>query len=176
MRAWWGKQFHEPKCGFGHVCRVMVWTRQQGLVPYIGFENVRGDLCYLSMRPTNARIWHKAVLRWVRLQGRGPHASGKAKSTFDPVGIPPFWAYQAPGNKPTPPKGVKAWGMAPWGRRNSPVPKHTRQNRLDVKRPTECDPTTGEERPHKRPKRASAYRRRSLFHMEERELHFCRAT
>ena len=36
MWAWWAKQFHEPKCGSGHVCRVMAWTRQQGLVPYIG--------------------------------------------------------------------------------------------------------------------------------------------
>ena len=44
MLAWWGKQFHEPKCGSGHVCRVMAWTRHQGLVPYIGFEKVRGDL------------------------------------------------------------------------------------------------------------------------------------
>ena len=44
MWAWWGKQFHEPKCGSGHICRVMAWTRQQGLVPYIGFEKVRGDL------------------------------------------------------------------------------------------------------------------------------------
>ena len=45
MWAWWGKQFHEPKCGSGHVCRVMAWTRQQGLVPYIGFEKVREDIC-----------------------------------------------------------------------------------------------------------------------------------
>ena len=36
MWAWWGKQFHEPKCGSGHICRVMAWTRHQGLVPYIG--------------------------------------------------------------------------------------------------------------------------------------------
>ena len=36
MWAWWAKQFHEPKCGSGHVCRIMAWTRQQGLVPYIG--------------------------------------------------------------------------------------------------------------------------------------------
>ena len=48
MWAWWGKQFHEPKCGSGHVCRVMAWTRQQGLVPYIGFENVRRDISVCS--------------------------------------------------------------------------------------------------------------------------------
>ena len=44
MWAWWGKQFHEPKCGSGYVCRVMAWTRHPGLVPYIGFEKVRRDL------------------------------------------------------------------------------------------------------------------------------------
>ena len=46
MWAWWGKQFREPKCGSGHVCRVMAWTKQQGLVSYIGFENVHGDLYF----------------------------------------------------------------------------------------------------------------------------------
>ena len=50
MWAWWGKQFHEPKYGSGHVCRVIAWTRQQGLLPYIGFENVRGELsCCLTL-------------------------------------------------------------------------------------------------------------------------------
>ena len=57
------------------------------------------------MRPTNARIWHKAVLRWVWSQGRSPHASGKAKNTFHPVGIPLFGAPQAPDNKSTPEVG-----------------------------------------------------------------------
>ena len=45
MWVWWGKQLHEPKCGSGHICRVMVWTRQQCLVPYISFEKVREDHC-----------------------------------------------------------------------------------------------------------------------------------
>ena len=36
------------------------------------------------------------------------------------------------------------------------MPRHTRQNHPEVRRPTECDPTTGEKRPHKHPKRASA--------------------
>ena len=48
--AWWGKQFHKPKCGSGYVCRVMAWTRQQCLVPYIGFENVRRNL-YVCLIP-----------------------------------------------------------------------------------------------------------------------------
>ena len=42
-------------------------------------------------------------LRWVRSKGRSPHASGKAKNTFDPVSNPLFGAPQAPGNKHTPP-------------------------------------------------------------------------
>ena len=112
MWTWWGKLFHEPKSGSGHVWRVMAWTRHQGLVPYIDFEKVRGDLCYLSLRPINARIWHKAVFKV------GPVA------------------------------GPKPGGMAPWDRTISPVPRHTRQNRPEVRRPTECNPRTGEERPH----------------------------
>ena len=64
-------------------------------------ERPRGPL-YLSKRPTNARIWHKAVFKM------GPVASGKAKNTFGPVGIPP----QAPGNNP-PDGGYKPGGWPP---------------------------------------------------------------
>ena len=32
----WGKQFHESKFWSGHICWVIAWTRQQGLVLYIG--------------------------------------------------------------------------------------------------------------------------------------------
>ena len=113
MWAWWGKQFHEPKCGSGHVCRVMAWIRQQGLVPYIGFKNVREDLCIYRCVPPTHEYGTRPFLRWVRSQGRSPHASGKVKNTFGLVGIPLFGAPQAPGNKPNPPKGVKAWGDGP---------------------------------------------------------------
>ena len=82
-------------------------------------------------------------LRWgVRSQGRSPHASGKAKNTFGSFGIPLFGAPQAPDNN-SPWSGYKPGGMAPWGRRKSPV-----QNCPEVARPTECNPRTGEERPH----------------------------
>ena len=37
-------QFHEPKCGSGHVCRVIAWTRQQGLVLYMEYESIRRPL------------------------------------------------------------------------------------------------------------------------------------
>ena len=91
--------------------------------------------------PPTLEYGTRPFLRWVQSQGRSPHASGKAKNTFGSVGIPLFGAPQVPGNK-------KPGGMAPWGRRKSPVPRHTRQNRPEVRRPTECNPTTGEERPH----------------------------
>ena len=109
-----------------------------------------GDLCIYRCVPPTHEYGTRPFLRWARSQGRSPHASGKAKNTFDPVGIPLFGAPQAPGNKPnpTPPprRGYKPGGMAPWGRRKSPVPRHTRQNRPEIKRPTECNPTTGEEK------------------------------
>ena len=75
-------------------------------------------------------------------QGRSPHESRKAQNTFGPVGIPLFGA---PGHKPKPPERGKSLGDGPL---NSPVPRHTRQNRPEVSRPTECNPRTGEERPH----------------------------
>ena len=171
--AWWSKQFHTPKCGPGHVCRVMAWARQQGLVPYIGFGKVRGDLCIYRCVPPTHEYGTRPFLRWARSQGRSPQASGKAKNTFGPFGIPLFGAPQAPGNNP-PQRGYKPWGMAPWGRRNSPVPRHIRQNRPEIKRPTECNPTTGEEKKVRGD--LWIFRRRSLFYMKEREHYLCRAT
>ena len=68
MWAWWGKQFHEPKCGSGHVCQVMAWTRHQGLVPFKSFwERPRtggrgaaslGHSPHSSIfSPTDVRLW-----------------------------------------------------------------------------------------------------------------------
>ena len=105
------------------------------------------NLCIYRCVPPTHEYGTRPFLRWARSQGRNPHASGKAKNTFGPVGIPLFGAPQAPGNKPTR-RGYKPGGMAPWGQRKSPVPRHTRQNRPEVRRPTECNPRTGEERPH----------------------------
>ena len=97
------------------VSRTQIWVRAR--MPGYGLnytprssaihrfrESPRGPL-YLSKRTTNARIWHKAVFKVSPSQGRSPHASGKAKNTFGPVGISLFWAPQAPGNKPNPPEG-----------------------------------------------------------------------
>ena len=59
--------------------------------------------CVLSTHEYGTRPF----LRWVRSQGRSQHASGKAKNTFDPIGIPLFGA---PGNKHNLPEGGKSLG------------------------------------------------------------------
>ena len=84
--AWWGKHFREPKCGSGHVCRVMAWTRQQGLVPYISFEKVRGDLSggsYFSAEMQSVystameflKIEYDIVLGWINYLQTRAHSS-----------------------------------------------------------------------------------------------------
>ena len=168
MWAWWGKQFHEPKCGSGHVCRFMAWTRHQCLVPYINFEKVHGDLClFVAASHQTLDTWSKAQ-RPIKVGIKGRGRSGTSRDS-NPAGLCCSSAEahtrparpkipSAPSAFPffgrlrrqaiTPPKGYKPGGMAPWGRRKSPVPRHTRQNRPEVRRPTECNPRTGEERPH----------------------------
>ena len=113
-------------------------------------ERVRVDLCiYRSVPPTH-EYGTRPFLRWARSQGRSPHASGKAKDTFGPVGIPLFGAPQVPGNKPNPPEGgISLGGWPPEAGENLQcrgTPGRTAQ-RLDGL-PTECNPRTGEERPH----------------------------
>ena len=43
---------------------------------------------YLSPIPPPDRCDTRPFLRWVQSQGRRPHASGIAKNTFGPIGIP----------------------------------------------------------------------------------------
>ena len=52
------------------------------------------------LRPTNVRIWHKAVFKVGPVAGPKPNAIGSSKNASDPVGIPLFGAPQAPGDKP----------------------------------------------------------------------------
>ena len=54
------------------------------------------------LRPTNVRIWHKAVFKVGPVAGPKPNAIGSSKNASDPVGIPLFGAPQAPGDKPNP--------------------------------------------------------------------------
>ena len=57
----------------------------------------------------------KPFFWWVRAQGRSTHEPGMAKNTSGPVGIPLIR-----GTRQYSPKGVKAWGTTPWGRRKFP--------------------------------------------------------
>ena len=103
----------------------------------------RGPL-YLSLRPTNARIWHKAVFKVGPVAGPKPTRVRQGQKYLRPRRHSPFWGARQYTQPPR--RGYKPGGMAPWGRRNSPVPRHARQNRPEVRRPTECNPRTGEER------------------------------
>ena len=90
------------------------------------------------IRPTNAQKWHKAVFKVGPVAGPKPTRIRQGQKYLRPRRHSPFWRKAI---NLTPPKRVKACG-----RRNSPVPSHTRQNRPEVWQPTECNPTTGEER------------------------------
>ena len=76
-------------------------------------ESVRVDLCiYRSVPPTHG-YGTRPFLRWARSQGRSPHASGKAKNTFGPVGIPLLGRLRRQAINPPSSKGVYAWGDDP---------------------------------------------------------------
>ena len=55
-------------------------------------KKIRGDLCIYRCVPPTHEYGTRPFLRWVWSQGRSPHASGKVKNTFGPVGIPLFGA------------------------------------------------------------------------------------
>ena len=81
------------------------WVRSQGRSPHasgkaqnifdpVGIPLFKGKylllfIIYRCVPPTH-EYGTRLFLSWVQLQGRSPHASGKAKNTFDPVGIPLF--------------------------------------------------------------------------------------
>ena len=72
-----------------------------------------GDLCIYRCVPPTHEYGTRPFLRWDRSQGRNPDASGKAKNTFGPVGIPLLGAPQPPINKPNPPEGGISLGDGP---------------------------------------------------------------
>ena len=45
----------QPKSGSGHRCQVIAWTRQQGLVLYIGDKGVNVTACLPGGGPAEAR-------------------------------------------------------------------------------------------------------------------------
>ena len=106
---------------------------------------------------------------WERLRRRAEAHTrpARTKITSAPSAFPFLGRLRRQAINPKNPKGVKAWGIAPWGRRKSPMSMHTRQNRPEVRRPTECNPRTGEERPHtnalERPRGPLNFRRLKPF-------------
>ena len=134
--------FTNPNVGPGRYAGCIAWTRQQGL----GFKKVRVDLCYLSMRPTNARIWHKAVFKVGRVARLKPTRVRQDQKYLAIPSAFPFLGRLAINLPPHPEGSKKHRGWPPWCRRKSPVPRHSRQNRPEVRWSTECNPTTGEER------------------------------
>ena len=65
-------------------------------------NELRQERAVFILRPTNVRIWHKAVFKVGPVAGPKPNAIGSSKNASDPVGIPLFVAPQAPGDKPNP--------------------------------------------------------------------------
>ena len=78
-------------------------------------ESVRVDLRYLSLRPTNARIWHKAVFKVGLFAGPKPTRVRQGQKYLRTRRHSPLWG--ASGARQYPPKGVKAWGDGPLRRR-----------------------------------------------------------
>ena len=89
----------------------------------------------------------RPFLRWVRSQGRSPHASSIAKNTSGPVGITLIRSTSGARQYPPPEVSKSRGGAAPWGWRKSTVSRHTRPDPCQGEtRPAKCDPTTGEKR------------------------------
>ena len=80
-------------------------------MPYIGFEKVHRDLCYLSLRPTNTRRWHKAVFKVGPVAGPKPTRVRQGQKYLRSCRHSPFWG--ASGARQYPPKGVLACGDGP---------------------------------------------------------------
>ena len=92
-------------------------------------SNAAKDESIFILRPTSVRMWHKAVFKVGPVAWPKPNVTGSSKNASDPVGIPFFRAPQASGDKPTPPKSVKAWEdghLRP--EVMYPVVEHTRTN------------------------------------------------
>ena len=92
--------------------RCLIKGPKSAIVPFPGPRSgpksttgpgaLAGSVAVFILRPTNVRIWHKAVFKVGPVAGPKPNAIGSSKNASDPVGIPLFGAPQAPGDKPNP--------------------------------------------------------------------------
>ena len=62
----------------------------------------RQGVQYLLGVSPNVRVWHKAFLKRVRVQGCCPDMPSIHKNALGPIGISLKGVLQAPGNKPSP--------------------------------------------------------------------------
>ena len=97
-------------------------------------------ICSPSYQPDECGT--RPFLRWVRAQGRSPHAPGISKNASDLVGIG-FIALSGRAINLTSPKRVKAWRDGPLRPEVYPVTRHTRPELPITSRPAECVPSTG---------------------------------
>ena len=87
--------------------RTLICKRKSSsIVPNIALFFSFFFLCFFSYLPSTHECGTRPFLRWARSQGRSPHASGKAKSTFGPV--EGYLRRQA-----LPPKGGESLGGLP---------------------------------------------------------------
>ena len=81
------------------------------------------------LRPTSARMWHKAVFKVGPIAEPKPNTTGSSKNSSGPIGIPLFGGPQVPNDKPNPSEegyslGVKTCGThpnKPYGTQPQPV-------------------------------------------------------
>ena len=103
------------------TCQKARWIQAQG----VGFSLAeprsesgswdRGETSLLFIiRPTNVRMWHKAVFKVGPVAGAEAHARpARPKIPSAPLAFPFLGAPQAPGNKPNPPEAGKSLGDGP---------------------------------------------------------------
>ena len=95
------------------------------------------------IRPTH-ECGTRPFFRWVRSQGRNPHASGSSKNASGLVGTPYLGRLRRQAINLTIRWRVKTWGGGPLMPEVYPVQSHTRLNRSARHGQPKCDPDTEE--------------------------------
>ena len=109
------------------------------------------------LRPTNVRIWHKAVFKVGPVAGPKPNTRGSSKNASDPVGIPLFGAPQAPGDKPNPSEEGLSLGGRPPEARGDVSSGGTHPNRLCSSQPQPVESAPPQDTKQHRPKKRAVF-------------------
>ena len=102
----WSSPYSAECLARQHQVFGMTWP---GIEPWFPWPLV--NTLYLSKRPNNARIWHKAVFKVGPVAGPKPTRVRQGQKYL--FGVP-----QAPGNKPPPEGGISLGGWPPEARGN----------------------------------------------------------